>query len=206
MCVHQPLLQFLRHSDWPTWKASTNDSVDWLSGCHLLTADCFLSSLSFSLSVSHSPHWYSCSLHTHLPPAFFFFFTCTLLHSNFFFYHARVRGGLSVCVRMWVCQHVEMGFDSTVLSKCEFPSSLSFPLTEQRLGFWLFHLSVAEHHLINNDWLIDFSLPVPSITLPLSPSRNLFITLSLKTHSPYSSFIPHMILILYLFPFLSPFQ
>lgn len=59
-----------------------------------------------------------------------------------------------------------------------FPPLLSSPLTVHRLGFWLFHLSVAEHHLINNGWLIDFSLPIPSIN-PLL----FFLTIS-SSHSP----------------------
>lgn len=63
--------------------------------------------------------------------------TFTLLLSNFLpsFSIEGQRGVLSVFVQMQVCQHVEMGFNLTALSSCEFPSSLSFPLAVQQLGF-----------------------------------------------------------------------
>lgn len=127
---------------------------------------CFYSNFLFRIAslictahFTHNPSTKSSSFTS-------FHLSSTLLHSFFLLIYEGQRE-LSMFVWMWVCQHVEMSFDLTVLFKCEFPSCPSFPLTVQWLGFWLFHLSVAEHHLINNDWLIDFSFSVPSIN-PLS--------------------------------------
>lgn len=101
-------------------------------------------------------------------------------------------------VRTAACQHVEMSFDLPVLFRGTFPPvchSLS------HCSDWLFDyfiFSVAQHHLINNDWLIDFSFSVSSIN-PLS----FLSTFSLRKYLPRSRLIQGMIFTFSLFRFLS---
>lgn len=78
-----------------------------------------------------------------------------------------------------------MGFDFDCPVQMWISPISVIPSRSTAIGFWLFHLFVAEHHLINNDWLIDFSLPVPSINplpffLPISSSH------LLSKHAPFT--------------------